>query len=184
MERSTGYARIKKRVQTHGKAKIVSREVFCEKLAEGSSHSNTTNFWRMVRNGIRPTFTTMIGPCKIGEANSDENVLRLWKRHFGAIINSGYSEDLERERVIFQDLLETSERNSKWPWWSVEIRPSEVETAIRHLKMNKSAGPDGIESEHLRFGGYELSIHECSIYRVHETCFRAKSVFGFLYCAN
>ena len=95
----------------------------------------------------------------IGEANSDEEVLRPWKRHFGAIISSGSSEDLERDRVIFEDLLETSERNAKWPWWSVEIRPTEVETAVRHLKMNKSAGPDGIESEHLRFGGYELSIH-------------------------
>ena len=55
--------------------------------------------------------------------------------------------------MIFQDLLETSERNSKWPWYSVEIRPSEV------FDIYKSAGPDGIESEHLRFGGYELSIH-------------------------
>ena len=139
--------------------RCLEREVFCDRLAEESSDRNTANFWRMVRNGIRPTSTTMKGSCKIGEANSDEDVLRLWKRHFGAIINSGSSEDLERDRVIFQDLIETSERNSKWPWWSVEISPSEVESAIRHLKMNKSAGPDGIESEHLRFGGYDLSIH-------------------------
>ena len=35
----------------------------------------------------------------------------------------------------------------------------EVEKAFHQLKVRKSAGPDEVESEHLRYGGFELAIH-------------------------
>ena len=133
--------------------------MFCEELAEASSGNDTRDFRQLVKNGISPTPSTMKARCVIGKTESVEGTLRLWKKHFGAIISSWGDKDLERDRKIFKELLETVEGKSKWPWWSMEITPSEVLRALDCLKLNKSTGPDGIESENLRYGCFDLAIH-------------------------
>ena len=36
---------------------------------------------------------------------------------------------------------------------------SEVLKAVGHLKLNKAAGCDGIQPEHIKYGGFTLSLH-------------------------
>lgn len=74
-------------------------KLFCEKLGDELLVKNTTNFWRKVKEGVSLT------PCEkaphlIGEATSDEEVLCLWKQHFGAIISSEPREYLKSEKGI------------------------------------------------------------------------------------
>ena len=126
-------------------------------LADEMCVNDTTNFWRHVKEGIRPA-SFVRSPQVIGGASSHKAVPSLWKEHFSAIINSESVGNLERDKFLFDESLKSNASPSKWPWWSTEITPLDVEKALSRLKLNKS-GPDGITTEHLRFGGYELSIH-------------------------
>ena len=92
----------------------LEREMFCEKLAEASSGNDTRDFWQLVKNGISHTPSTMKARCVIGKAELVKDTLHLWKDHFGAIISSGGEKDLERDRKVFEELLETVEGKSEW----------------------------------------------------------------------
>ena len=58
---------------------------------------------------------------QIGEAETEEEILEIWKKHFGEIVNSESPDNVERERLLFeQNLAEEVERIKK-PWWFVEL---------------------------------------------------------------
>ena len=90
---------------------------------------------------------------------SDSEMMECLKKQFSQIINSQSHNSIDREHQIFETNLEHQIQTSKLPWWCIEIHPKEVEIAFRQLKVRKSAGPDEVESEHLRYGGFELAIH-------------------------
>ena len=77
-------------------------------------------------------------------------MIECLKKPFSQIINSQSHNSIDRERQIFVTNLKHRIQTSKLPRWCVEIHPKEVEKAFRQLKVKKSAGPDEVESEHIR----------------------------------
>ena len=47
-------------------------------------------------------------------------------------------------------------RGSDLPWWCVV---KEVLKAISGLKANKAAGCDGVQPEHVKYGGCDLALY-------------------------
>ena len=90
---------------------------------------------------------------------SDSKMMKCLKKQFSQIINSQSHDSIDRERQTFETNLKHQIQTSKLPWWCVEIHPKEVEKAFHQMKVRKSAGPDEVEFEQLRYGGFELAIH-------------------------
>ena len=96
---------------------------------------------------------------KIGDVSNDEEILVQWKDHFGNVVNSQEQESFDCDKLDYENLMKTKLGLSRLPWWCVEIRPSEVEKAFGQLKCSKSTGPDDIQAEHLKYGGFELAVY-------------------------
>ena len=90
---------------------------------------------------------------------SDSEMMECLKTQVSQVINSQSHDSIDRERQIFETNLKHRIQASKLLCWCVEIHPKEVEKAFHQLKVRKSAEPDEAESEHLRYGGFELAIH-------------------------
>ena len=122
-------------------------ELFCNRLIDDIDENSQELFWKKLKFRVQHTRVKHNG--QTGEAETEEEILEIWKKHFGEIINSESADNVERERLLFeQSLAEEVERIEK-PWWFVEIHPLEVERACKRLKRNKAAGPDMVEAEHV-----------------------------------
>ena len=42
---------------------------------------------------------------------------------------------MEKERLLLEETLRAMMRNSKLPWWSVQVQPQEVERAIKQISL-------------------------------------------------
>ncbi|XP_062504975.1 uncharacterized protein LOC134181724 [Corticium candelabrum] len=125
--------------------------------------SDTDTFWKEVRERKYETQPF------IQNGMSDSEMMECLKTQFSQIINSQSHDSIDRGRQIFETNLKHRIQTSKLPWWCVEIHPKEVEKAFHQRKVRKSAGPDEVESEHLRYSGFELAIHMSTAFTA---CFR------------
>ena len=130
------------------------RDLLYSKLATDLNTNSQSDFWSKVKHGLYPGHSN--NTLRVGECTTDVSVLDLWKCHF---INSEPLENVERERLLLEEALQSKMRTERPPWWCVEVHFGEVEKVIKYLKLQKSKGPDGLQSEHLRYGGSCLSIH-------------------------
>ena len=63
--------------------------------------------------------------------------------------------------MVFEETLDSHMGELRIPWWSVDVRPIEVEKAFGCLKVNQSPGPDDAMSEQLRYGSpNSVYVHE------------------------
>ena len=138
--------------------KLQEKEIFCKQLANDITKGDRMDVWRKIRSGMRPTKVNL--PMRIGEETSEDGIMNVWKVHFGAIINSESQSSVDKERLLFEQKLQSRTGAMRLPWWVVkDVYPSEVVRSCRMLKLKKSAGADAIEAEHLKYGGFELAIH-------------------------
>ena len=133
------------------------RDLLYSKLATDLNTNSQSDFWSKVKHGLYPVHSNTT--LRVGECTTDVSILDLWKCHFSDIINSEPLENVERERLLLAEALQSKMRTERPPWWCVEVHFREVEKAIKYLKLQKSKGPDCLQSEHLRYGGSCLSIH-------------------------
>lgn len=117
----------------------------------------TGSFWKKLKTEVQPLKNRQ--PVWIGEAESVNEILELWNIHFGQVINSEAPDNVDRERLLFEETLKGCMDAMKKPWWFVEIHPLEVERACHRLKLHKADGPDMVESEHVNYGGLTVAIH-------------------------
>ena len=141
--------------------------------------SDTDTFWKKVRGRKYETQPW------IQNGMSDSEMMECLKTQFSQIINSQSHDSIDIERQIFETNLKHRIQTSKLPWWCVEIHPKEVEKAFHQLKVRKSAGPDEVESEHLRYGGFELAIHMSTLlYCLLKTFCSPNSILEVLSCSS
>ena len=111
------------------------RELFCNRLLESVDEDNHESFWKKLKSGVQPIRSKQ--NAWIQQVKSEEEILEVWKRHFGDILNSEPQENVDRERSLFERTLKDCIQSTKEPWWFVEIHPLEVERAIKCLKETK-----------------------------------------------
>ena len=96
---------------------------------------------------------------QVGEAVNDSDILAMWRDHFSSIINSECPQKREEEQLRFERALREQMSRPQLPWWCFEINVSEVSKAVSRLKLNKAAGFDGIQPEHIKYGGFTLALY-------------------------
>lgn len=130
---------------------------FKDKLARDLTSDDQVNFWKRIKNGFRPDTTR--SSTRIGNATSNCEIMKVWIEHFRQLVNSECPIRRENERLLFEEALKQKMSDTVLPWWCVDISYMEVQRAVQKLKVNKSAGPDAIQSEHLKHGGPLLHIY-------------------------
>ena len=95
------------------------------------------------------------------EIVSDSDILQKeWANHFEHVCTSRVNslKDLQLLKLrVDEKLLAASFSNEEY-LLDVPFSAAEVMTAVRRLKRNKAAGPDGLLAEHLKFAGEHVII--------------------------
>ena len=126
--------------------------------------NNMHEFYDAVKKLHGPTSRAIV-PVRSGDGSAlikDRNgILSRWAEHFDLLLN--------HETTTDPTILDQLPDMTMLP--ELDLPPSydEVTACIKSLKNNKSAGPDGIPSEILKYGGESLHqlLHEfiCEIWR-------------------
>ena len=129
-----------------------------DSLAKKLSNLKSNEFWKEIKliNNSKASL-----PCSIDNANSPEDITKLWENHFIKVFNC-----LPNVRYDGGYLLDTS-------YNIVKVCNSEIYDAIKSLELNKAYGMDGIQAEHLKY---------CSnkVIPLLSMCFSSFFVHGFL----
>ena len=125
-------------------------------LAEKSSN----DFWKETRK-IKCAKTPL--PTSIEGASGNEDILRLWKKHYTELFNC--IKETSRTNKYCNMKLDNSD--------DMLVTSDEISQAINRLDDNKSCGLDGIYAEHLK----NSSLRVSSLLAI---CFSACFTHGFL----
>ena len=129
-----------------------------ESLAKKLSNLKSNEFWKEIKL-ISNSKTSL--PCSIDNANSPEDITKLWEDHFNKVFNC-----LPKVRYDGAYCLNDS-------YNTVKVSNLEIYNVIKSLELNKSCGMDGIQAEHLKY---------CSskVIPLLSMCFSSFFVHGFL----
>jgi len=117
---------------------------------------NPRAFWNGINKDTRKKATSFAN--KVGEAVGDQNVCNMWKEQFGMLFNSLHTVQSKHE---FYGELE-ARVNGQHPFITID----DVKMALKQLKKNKSAGPNGIYAESLLYAGNRICVHLSLLYTV------------------
>ena len=86
----------------------------------------------------------------IHSSKKKQDILNRWAEHFSTLLNHHNDADINI----------TESHPQLTPIYELDETPSLIEAiqAVKRLKDNKSPGPDGIQAELLKKGGYALKI--------------------------
>ena len=88
-----------------------------------------------------------------GASITDEEelyMLECWKNHFSDLVQTQTSETGDSGI----NKMEALSRGYEDFILDYDFTVDEIECALKHLKSNKSGGADGLDAEHLKFGGH------------------------------
>ena len=77
----------------------------------------------------------------------ETDIAEMWKNHYDSLLNSSH---LKLENIAYDDVNFSN---------FVRISVDEIQGAVKQLKLNKSAGSDGIEAEHLKYANSKLYMY-------------------------
>ncbi len=100
------------------------------------------SFWNDIRKINRSR--TSDNAMTIEDVNGDENICEFWKSHYRELLNCNNHTRYKSSVIKF-----LKDNQAKKFIFST----SEIQNAIAGLKRNKSAGLDGLQSEHLKYAG-------------------------------
>ena len=130
---------------------------FGEALYKQLQKDNQSCSWQNVQKGIKPVRCGTA--VRVGEVVKDNDILSVWRDYFSSIVNSESSQKRKEEQLMFEMVLRERMSGLQLPWWCIEIIVSEVLKAFCHLKLNKAAGCNGTQPEHIKYGGFTLSMY-------------------------
>lgn len=80
-------------------------------------------------------------PCVVDGVSGSDNILELWKKHDGSLLNCVQSDPFVVRDVDHFDVIQCHE----------------VLKVISKRSENKATGADGVSAEHLKFAGARLA---------------------------
>lgn len=117
-------------------------------------------FYRTLRKSKKSNSTTSKLSFNGKDATTDESVCELWGEYFCELYtetecvecNKGFSDFVNSKVRTYID-NNNDEENSSVSDLELHITTDEISEQLNTLKCNKAPGPDGIQNEHLKFGG-------------------------------
>ena len=121
-----------------------TRTIFADRLADSMHRKNDTDFWKDIHN---TTNSAIKLPNVVDTVQGNGIIIFMWKTYYESLFN-----------VIGNSRCDLCNDDS------IEYEPSmattvhEMASIINDLPNNKSAGPDGISSEHFKYAGVKLRV--------------------------
>ena len=109
-------------------------------IARKFIRKDTNDFWKEVK---KMTKTDSIRALSIDSVTGDNNICNLWKNHYEKLLNCKNDSQCKPEVMNFVRALRNEE--------SFVFKECDVRNAIDKLRIGKSAGLDGLQSEHYKY---------------------------------
>jgi hypothetical protein len=117
-------------------------------LATKMLKQDTKDFWKAIKttnhSSIKVQATT------INDTTGKDNICNMWKAHYEELLNSARDTSKEADVVSALENIESDDQ--------FRITPDDMYNAIKQLKAGKSAGLDGLMSEHLTNAAPQLNV--------------------------
>ena len=117
-------------------------------LEKDLCNKNCDEFWRGMKkmNQLNSVHATIIDII-----TGDDNISKYWKKHFHTILNSNIVDESLRSSIVNKlDDIQYSE--------GMNVICTDVSLAISQLECGKSAGPDGMCAEAVKFSQCKIGI--------------------------
>ena len=112
------------------------------------TNKNSTAFWKDVQ---KMTSSNIPLASKVGDAVGNEQITDMWHHHFSEILNSVHNTD---SKSFVCDHIDSVSPKSK-----MLIDASAIIESLKEIKLGKSAGIDGLATEHFVYSHSSISVH-------------------------
>lgn len=125
-------------------------------------------FWKIINRTRKPK-ASQVRPFQKSDGTvltDIKEIREAWGDYYEELFtpkNYGYDENFKNlvENTVAR--VDTSAKDDS-DLLSTPITIIEIERAIGNLKNNKSPGPDGVQSEHIKYGGEQIVTIMCDLY--------------------
>ena len=121
------------------KTKRNEKSILNEKLAANLASNNGNQFWKDIRKVAGKTKTA---PTSINGINGNIDICEMWKDHYEGILNCMQPRQYLVDKAKFDA--------------SAIVTAAEIHDCILSINITDSPGPDGLSTEHLKFGPASL----------------------------
>ena len=109
---------------------------------------DTKDFWKAIKSTNHSSIK--VQAATINGTTGKHDICDVWKAHYEELLNS--ARDTTKEADVMS-ALEDIESDDQF-----RITPDDMNNAIKQLKAGKSAGLDGLMSEHLTNAAPQLNV--------------------------
>jgi len=117
-------------------------------LAMKMLHRNDKDFWKMIKSINHSNIKTQA--ATINGTTGKQEICDMWKVHYEELLNSARDTSKQGEVESRLNDIDADER--------CRVSPGDVHKAITQLKAGKSAGMDGLMSEHLTKASPQIAV--------------------------
>lgn len=161
------YKRAKRRFR---KCQSLAFEQYIKKTyadIDSAAGCDTRLFWKLISRQ-RPRQSRVYPEIEYGSitANTPQSVADVFATYFEIIYapknNNNYDEEnLQNINKLYDIIKSENECDKRLEY---EISESEVNQAVNSLKLRKAPGIDGIQAEHLKYGGHKITFYLCKLF--------------------
>ena len=143
---------------------LESKEYENKKMVEAIESNSTDRnaFWRHLKKCRKPSGSKILAikdGCDSMVYEVSE-ILEVWRNHYSSL--STPKDDISYDSAHFdtvnKEVNELNKRDDNSPFLETPFTTNEVQRAVNRLKSNKACGYDRICAEHVKYGGYMLTI--------------------------
>ena len=134
--------------------KSIESKARADAIARKFMLKDTKSFWKEIKN-INSDGCSVL-PSSVGKVSGDQNICHMWKDHYESLLNS--NNDVSCKSYVLKSLSTLSIQDN----WSFNVE--DICSAINKLKSGKSAGVDGIQSEHLKYCDEKINLYFCNLF--------------------
>ena len=91
--------------------------MFCEKLFKDIEEGHHSGFWIKFHGCLHHSTSTL--STRIHEILSVEDILKVWKDQFSAIVNSESCDSVKDDCMVFEEMVDSHMGDLQIFWWSV-----------------------------------------------------------------
>ena len=122
-----------------------------------SCSADKSIFWRHLKKCRGPSGSKVLAVKNKKDEVIYEicDILKIWKEHFSSICTPKNEPSFDQEHfaTVNTKIAELDSMKDDSPFLEYNFGESEVQKAVKKLKINKACGYDHISAEHIKYGG-------------------------------